>query len=177
MSRAFAAAAFAAAVLAPAVLAAGPERVAFPADYQTRFVRYNQIDRPDRNPPVVRFLYSSPEAFAAMRAGIPAPSGTVLVMENRKAALGPDGKPMVGPDGMWQAGPEILSVEVQEKRAGWGAAYPPDKRNDDWEYAAFTGEGKLRTEVKTDGCFNCHLNRRQRDFTFTFIKFFEDKGR
>ena len=42
------------ALLAAAPAWAGPERVAFPADYPTRFVQYNQVERPDRKPPVIR---------------------------------------------------------------------------------------------------------------------------
>ena len=80
---------------APAAALAGPERVAFPADYQTRFVQYNQVERPDRKPPVIRFFYANPEAFAAMAPGMASPEGTVLVMEDRKAALGPDGQPQL----------------------------------------------------------------------------------
>ncbi|BBK32938.1 cytochrome P460 [Stella humosa] len=165
------------AVLLPLPALAGPERVAFPADYQTRFVQYNQVERPDRKPPVIRFFYANPEAFAAMGPGMPSPEGTVLVMEDRKAALGADGQPMLDGDGRWIATPEIVAIAVQEKRKGWGDDYPPSKRNADWEYAAFTPQGQLRTEVKTDSCFTCHLNRTQRDYTFTFVKFFQDRGR
>lgn len=41
--------------IAPA--AAGPERIAYPAAYAERFVQYNQIERPDRKPMVIRFMY------------------------------------------------------------------------------------------------------------------------
>ncbi len=166
-----------AAALAAPPAWAGPERVAFPADYPTRFVQYNQVERPDRKPPVIRFFYANPEAFAAMGPGKPSPEGTVLVMEDRKAALGADGQPLLDADGRWVPTPEIVAIAVQEKRAGWGADYPPAKRNGDWDYAAFNPKGELRTEVKTDSCFTCHLNRTGRDHTFTFVKFFEDRGR
>ena len=159
----------------PAAALAGPERIAFPADYQTRFVQYNQVERPDRKPPVIRFFYANPEAFAAMAPGMASPEGTVLVMEDRKAALGPDGQPQLDGNGRWIATPEIVAIAVQEKRRGWGDEYPAAKRNADWEYAAFTPQGQLRADVKTDSCFNCHLNRKRRDYTFTFVKFFEDR--
>ncbi|MGE0723138.1 MAG: cytochrome P460 family protein [Alphaproteobacteria bacterium] len=174
LRRIVAAGLFAATALASGALLAGPERVPFPADYQTKFVRYNSVERPDRKPPVVRFFYANPESFAAMRAGMPAPNGTVLVMEDRKAALGPDGNPLLDDNGRWIATDEVVAVAVQEKRAGWGEAYAPDKRNGDWEYSAFNAKGEMRPNLKTDSCFTCHLNRTKSDYTFTYLKFFAD---
>ena len=37
---------------------------------------------------------------------------------------------------------ELDRVVVMEKRPGTGAAYPENLRNGDWEFAAFTADGK-----------------------------------
>src|SRR3546814_4875236 len=57
--------------------AAGPERVAFPAGYQDGFVRYMDVDRPDRK--IKRLFYVNPTALEAAKAGDPLPNGTVQI--------------------------------------------------------------------------------------------------
>jgi hypothetical protein len=59
--------------LAPAAALSGPERVELPTNYRDAFVLYNQIERPDRKPPQIRFMYASPEAAAAARPDQAAP--------------------------------------------------------------------------------------------------------
>lgn len=173
--------ALAAALVATAATAsvaiAGPERVPYPADYQTKFVQYNSVERPDRKPAQVRFFYANKESFEAMRAGQPAPNGTVLVMEDRNAKLDANGEPVLDANGRWIATDEVVAIAVQEKRAGWGAAIPEKLRNGDWDYSAFTPKGEMRANLKTDSCFSCHLNRTKSDYTFTYIKYFADKAK
>jgi hypothetical protein len=165
--------AFAAVPLAS--LQAGPEKVELPADWRTRFVLYNEIERPDRTPNQVRLMYVNPEAAAAARAGQPAPSGTVLVMEDRPAVAGADGKPLRDAKGRMQVGERTLALAVMEKRPGWGAEYPATQRNGEWEYASYTPEGVKRAGIDTKPCFACHLPRTgARDYTFTFMRWVEE---
>ncbi|MBI1779479.1 MAG: cytochrome P460 family protein [Proteobacteria bacterium] len=161
-------------LLAAGRAGAGPDLVRFPADYKTRFVQYNAIERPDRKPAVVRFFYASPAAAAAAKAGQPIPDGTVLVMEDRKVKLNEAGQPSRGADGRYLATDEVVAIFVQEKRNGWGEAYPASKRNGEWEYSSFGTDGAVRANLNTDGCFTCHLNRKERDYTFTFFKWVLD---
>ena len=57
---------------------------------------------------------------------------------------------------------------MQEKRAGWGVGYPPEKRNGDWEYARFFGDGR-RNDASVEACFTCHIQTRpNQDFAFNF---------
>lgn len=147
---------------------AGPERVALPGGYQKSFTRYLEVDRPDRK--IVRFMYVNPEANAAARAGTDLPHGTVLIMEDHPAELDPSGQPKRDGDGRMIASGQVSAVFVMEKRPGWGEAYPPDKRNGDWDYATFNGDGSRRANANYDGCFACHKSRAQRDFTFTYWK-------
>ncbi|MBI4183559.1 MAG: cytochrome P460 family protein [Proteobacteria bacterium] len=145
---------------------AGAEKVGYPAGYQTKFRLYNVIDRPDRK--IVRFMYMNPEAFEKAKAGEPAPHGMVLVMEDRKAKTDASGKAVTDAEGRIVATDEVANVFVMRKEAGWGAEYPPEKRNGEWEYAWFTPDGARKADARFDGCFSCHKARAERDFTFTF---------
>ncbi len=153
---------------------AGTELVQFPADYRAKFALYSWTERPDRKPAIVRYYYVNPEAAAAAKAGQPAPNGTVLIMEDRKVRLGADGAPERAPNGTFMATDEVTGLFVQEKRAGWGADYPAEKRNGEWEYAQFNPDGTRRANANLDGCFACHKNRTGRDYNFTFSKWVLD---
>jgi Cytochrome P460 len=161
-------------IAAPA--SAGPEKVELPADWRARFVVYNEIERPDRNPNQVRLMYANPEAIVAARAGSPAPAGTILVMEDRLAELDAAGRPVLDARGRMKPSARIANVFVMEKRPGWGAEYPAEWRNGEWEYAGYTPEGTKRAGVNTQACFQCHTARRGagRDYTFTFLQWVED---
>jgi len=143
----------------------GPENVVLPSDYQTRFIRYATVDKPERK--IVRFLYVNPEAFAAAKKGTPAPDGTVLIMEDHAARLGPDGTPLLDLSGRFIPLPAITGLFLQEKHPGWGAGYAEEKRNGTWEYARFNPDGTRHTG-SVDNCFGCHKPRGAQDFTFTF---------
>ena len=149
----------------------GP-RVAYPENYRTAFVRYITIDRPDRN--IVRWFYVNPAALDAARPGEPLPDGTVLIMEDHKARAGNDEEPVVDAQGRFISTDEVTNVFIMEKQPGWGAAYPPEMRNGDWEYAWFLPDGARKADAEFDGCFSCHMNRAGRDFTFTFYKYVLD---
>jgi len=156
--------------------AAGPERVAFPAGYQDGFVRYLDVDRPDRK--IKRLFYVNPAALEAAKAGDPLPDGTVLIMEDHPVELAGEA-PRRDAKGRFIATPEVTNVFVMEKQPGWGEAYPADTRNGDWDYAWFDAAGTLKHSdpERYAGCFNCHQSRAGRDFTFTFFKYVEDLKR
>ena len=158
---------------------AGPERVDFPTGYQSTFVVYNQIERPDRTPNQIRFMYVNRDALAKATGNTPAPSGTILIMEDRIAKLGADGQPERDEHGRLIPTDRIAGISVMEKRDGWGAIYTPEKGNGDWEYAAFMPDGTKRatTDAQVASCFSCHQSRKQRDWTFTFIKYLQDVGK
>lgn len=61
----------------------------------------------------------------------------------------------------------MIAVTVMEKRAGWGAEYPADLRNGEWEYARFTPDGKLNTGANDKACFQCHKPHEKQDFVKT----------
>jgi len=156
----------AAAILATGVLAigaatAGPEKVDYPAAYQSRYIWMGDIDRVDNN--TIRRLYINPEAYAAAKAGQPFPDNTVLVLEMRSIQMA-EGKPVLK-EGRFVPGENVVGIAVQQKKRGFGTEYAETLRNGDWEYAVFDING-TRRNAPTQACLTCHKPRSGEDFTF-----------
>jgi len=137
---------------------AGPEKIAFPANYKDH-VLYATVDRYDNKQ--YRELYGTPEAVKAVREGKPIPSGTVLTLVQYKAQVDAAGNVVKDANGRFIKG-ELVGVTVMEKRTGWGTEYPDDIRNGEWEYSAFTADLKFNDKANYKACFQCH-KRRGRD--------------
>ncbi len=146
---------------------AGGDKVAFPADY-AKGVLYTTVDRPDVKQ--FRELYAPKAAIDAVKAGKPIPSGTVLTMLNFKAKLGADGNPEKDANGRFIKTTELAGYAVMEKRTGWGAEYPADQRNGEWEYQAFTPAKAVNDKANLKACFTCHKPLDKQDFVFSFDK-------
>lgn len=93
-------------------------------------------------------LFTSHAAIEAVKNGDPIPSGTVITLVDYR-----DGK--------------LFRYVVMEKRAGWGADYPPEKRNGEWEYQAFNADRSVNRNENLGRCFSCHKSQAQQDFVFT----------
>lgn len=147
-------------------------RAKLPPDYAKAFQLYDKVDKSDRK--IVRFLYVNREILPQVSADAPFPNGTVIVMEDREVALDATGKPMVDAAGRLQATGRIKGITVMAKELMWGDtnAFPPEKDNGDWEYAAFRGDGSPNP-VKLDTCYACHLPQKGLDFTFSGKKIHE----
>ena len=144
---------------------AGPEKIPFPADW-AKFVLYNVVDRYDNKQ--YRELYASTqEAVDAAKAGKPLPNGTVLVLAQYKAQVDAQGNPVKDAKGRFVKG-DPIALTVMEKRAGWGTEYPDDLRNGEWEYAAFSLDGKLNTQANYKACFQCHKPHEKLDFVISY---------
>jgi cytochrome P460 len=147
------------------VVRAGGDKVAFPENY-AKGVLYTTVDRPDVKQS--RELYTSAEAIAAVKAGQPIPSGTVFTMVNYKAKLNAAGEPEKDANGRFIKTEEIAGIAVMEKRAGWGAEYPDDLRNGEWEYQAFKADKTVNDKATLKACFTCHKPYDKQDFVFSF---------
>ena len=143
----------AALALAVTVRAAAAEtgRIAFPL-YQTH-VLYAVYDLPRIKQ--VREAYINPEALKRVRPGEPLPSGTVLTMPAFNAVLDERGEPVKDANGRYIRG-SLVTILVMEKRTGWGAEYPDNVRNGEWEYQAFKADKTPNTAANLTACFNCH---------------------
>jgi len=145
---------------------AGPDKIKYPADY-LKGTLYATIDRADTKQ--YRELYASPGVVEAVRAGKPIPSGAVLTLVQWSVHQDANGVPLKGPDGRFIKN-NILAHTVMEKRTGWGAEYPPEWRNGEWEYSAFTADGQFNPKPNYKGCFECHKPHEKMDFVMSLAK-------
>jgi hypothetical protein len=122
---------------------AGSELVKFPENF-AEGVHYATVKRGN----ITEELFTSRAAIDAVKEGQPLPSGTVITMEDYR-----DGK--------------LFRYIVMEKRSGWGAEYPPEKRNGEWEFQAFNADKSVNRSENLDRCFACHKGQAQNDFVFT----------
>ena len=145
---------------------AGPDKISFPASYKDG-VLYTTVNRHDNKQ--YRELWGTPDAVAAMKADRPLPSGSVLTLVQYKAQVDAAGTPVKGADGRFVKG-DLIAYTVMEKRTGWGAEYPAEWRNDEWEYAAFGPDTKLNEKANYKGCFECHKPHEKTDFVISHTK-------
>jgi len=121
----------------------GGELVNFPENY-AEGVLYAVVPRGN----IRQEIYTSREATDAVKRGDPIPSGTVITLVDSR-----DGK--------------LFRYVVMEKRTGWGAQYPREKRNGEWEYQAFNADKSVNHNENLDRCFACHKSQAQQDFVWT----------
>jgi hypothetical protein len=145
---------------------AGGDKIAFPDNYD-KGVMYFSFDKPDAKQ--FREIYVTPGAIAALNKGEAAPSGTVITQVLYKAKLDADGNPVKDANGHFIK-TDIAAYAVMEKGTGWGAEYPPEKRNGEWEYQVFTPEKKVNEKANLAACFECHKPLASADFLFTADK-------
>jgi plastocyanin len=143
---------------------AGADKVVFPASYKDG-VLYQVADRYDIKQ--YRELYAPAAAIAAAKEGKPLPRGTVLTLVQYKAVVDAQGNPVKDARGRFQKG-DLVAYTVMEKREGWGAEYPADLRNAEWEYAVFTADGKFNDKANYKACFQCHKPHEAQDFVISY---------
>jgi len=146
---------------------AGGDKVAFPENF-AQGVMYTTVDRADNKQ--YRELFVTPAAVEAAKKGEPLPSGTVITIVQYKAQLDAQGNPVKDTNGRFVRG-DLIGYGVMEKRTGWGTEYPPEVRNGEWEYQAFTAEKKINDKANLTGCFQCHKPLPSgQDFVFSYEK-------
>jgi len=137
------------------------DRVAFPRELG---VLYATLERVEDGPGGrVRELYADQAALDAVRAGKPLAYGTVLVRAIYDVLRDPKGAPVKDANGRLTK-TKLLSVNVMEKRAGWGAKYPAGE----WDYQSFAPDGTRLAEPAASACFECHNQVQAQDFVFRF---------
>jgi hypothetical protein len=139
-------AAFVATLAAAVSVRAGSDRIAFPNDY-AKGVIYKTEDRAENKQ--VRELFITREAVEAVRRGAPLPSGTVITSVRYAPQLDAEGNPVKDANGRFIKTDKILGYTVKEKRAGWGAEYPDETRNGEWEYRVFRADKTANPETST----------------------------
>src|SRR5262249_8473517 len=101
------------------------------------------------------------------KEGKPLPHGTVLTIVQYKAQVDGQGNPVKDARGRFMKG-DLVGYGVMEKRQGWGAEYPDDLRNGEWEYSAFTADGKFNDKANFKSCFQCHKPHDGQDFVMSY---------
>ena len=148
-----AAIACAAAALLAVAARAGGDKVVFPESYASG-VLYTTVDRAD-NKQFRELFVSPPAAVEAAKKGEPMPGGTVITLVQYAALLDAQGNPQIAANGRFIKG-NLVAYTVMEKRAGWGAEYPDNVRNGEWEYQAFKADKTPNAAANLTACFNCH---------------------
>jgi hypothetical protein len=144
---------------------AGGDKIVFPENYGKGVV-YMTLDRAENKQ--VRDYYTSPQAADAAKKGAPLPDGTVITVVQYAAQLDPQGNPVKDANGRFAKTDKILGYTVMEKRAGWGAEYPENVRNGEWEYQAFRADKTPNPTANLGACFNCHKPQASNDFVYSY---------
>jgi cytochrome c553 len=131
-------------------------RMPFPEAYRSRFTRYAQIDFPERKQR--RVYYANSIALSAARAGEPLPDGSILLVEVF-------------------SGEKLSAYTAMARGPGWGERFPQMLRNEDWNYAIFGPDRRLRDDVNQAECLACHKPRAPQSYTFTLRQLTETARR
>ena len=126
---------------------AGGDKVAFPENHAAG-VLFTTVDRADNKQ--FREFYTSAAALDA-------------------AKLDAQGNPEKDANGRFIKG-NLIGYAVMEKRAGWGAEYPDNVRNGEWEYQAFKADKSVNTGANLSNCFNCHKPLAKQDYVYLYDK-------
>lgn len=139
-------------------------RVAFPAGYATKFTNYLSLDRV-QNPDQIIRLFANEAALEAGSKSAELPDGSVLVGEVYAARKDADGNVVTSSLGR-RVRDKLVAVAVMEKRQGWGADFPEDLRNGDWDFAIFSPDGKpLNKDI--NACRSCHAPLKESQHVFS----------
>jgi hypothetical protein len=122
---------------------AANDLVQFPESYDGG-VHYATVNRGN----IREELFTSRDAIDAVKNGQPIPSGTAITLVDYR-------------DG------ELFRYVVMEKRTGWGAQYPSDIRNDEWEFQWFNPDRSVKQDEDLMRCMGCHKSQERQDFVWT----------
>jgi hypothetical protein len=139
--------------------------VPYPANYRTEFAHYLTVDRPDG---VVRDIYISPNAVAALRQRRSLPDDTILVIEAYQAAQAADGEWLRDAQGRYIKGEPLAQVHVAHKRANWPAGdFPSGARAGNWNFGSFALADGAPFDEDLTACLNCHQATPRTDFLYS----------
>ena len=139
--------------------------IKFPENYRTTYKHYQSVDR--ANPKQIGELYANPIAINSLKTSDTFANGSVLIMEIYNAKLDKDGNPVLNEQGRRiKAGLKVIAV--REKQAGWGAKWPEDVRNEDWDSIFFSPKTKQPLKKDYTACQECHKPLTDTDYTFSY---------
>ncbi len=132
------------------------DRVGFPADYQSTFIKVYTFDNFQNRQ--VRVVWANPIAASVTPKTVHKfPFGSIIVMETFAVMEDAAGDPALDGNGRFIPTGAPTSVFVQRKERGFGADYGLI-RNGHWEYASYRPDGSYATQPSgTGSCAACHL--------------------
>jgi cytochrome c553 len=139
--------------------------VVIPANYKTGFSRYHAINEPDSKQ--IKIYYANDVAVAATKAGKSLPDGSAVFIEIYSAKLDANKKPMLGSDGFFIPD-QLRAYTTMARDAGWGAEIPEILRNENWNYAIYSADRKLRTNINQAECLACHKPEAKSSYLFSY---------
>jgi cytochrome c553 len=137
--------------------------VTLPADFSHGYVRYLSKDSPEDKS--VAVYYANDAAFAAAGAGKRLPDGSAIYIVNYSAKLDALGKPVHGDDGKLIAD-QVQSYVGMASGKDWGKDIPEMLRNENWNYAVFAADRRLRANANQAECLACHKPKQGTDYLF-----------
>jgi hypothetical protein len=144
---------------------AAPQDVKLPENWRETFVKYWEGDRAPPNDTQTGVAWANRTAVESAKPGEPLAHGSVIVFEVWKAKLDAEGKPVLDAEG--RRIPDSLALlAVMEKQPGFGAGWPEDIRNGEWEYAAYKPDGSF-VERDYAPCLQCHKPIETQDYVYT----------
>ncbi len=156
-----------------AVDAIKKSHMGFPRDFPKGFVLYLTSNNAELK--TVKKTYINAVGFQAARESKAMPDGSVIIVVNYVARLGPDKQPLLEKDGTW-AVDKVTSYSGMEVRAGWAKDIPEWLRNANWNYASFGSDKLPRVDNNQAVCLACHKAQAVVGFVFTFNELW-DKAR
>jgi cytochrome c553 len=105
--------------------------------------------------------YANAAAASAARAGKQLPDGSVILQVSYKVQKDAAGKDIAGP---------VQSYAGMESHSKWGNDIPLLLRNENWDYALFTADGKRQDQLNEAQCLACHKPKESDSYVFTMLQ-------
>jgi len=125
------------------------DRVGFPANYQSTFLKVYAFDNAQNRQ--IRVVWANPIAASVTPDTVHKfPFGSIIVMETYGVMEDASGEPILDANGRFIPSGAAPTIFVQRKERGFGGDYGLI-RNGDWEYVAYKVDGPESDLTKTDG--------------------------
>jgi len=129
-------------------------RMDFPKNFPAGFTVYQTVIEDG----VMTKRYANAVAWESARAGTALPNGSVILQASYQVQQDAAGKEIAG---------TVQSYSGMESRNNWGKDIPLLLRNENWDYALFTADGKRRDELNQAQCLACHKPQETDNYVFT----------
>ena len=137
--------------------------VTYPGNRQG-FVRYHAANFPASRQ--VKVYYANGVALRAAKSGTRLPDGSVIFSETYTVKLDDKLEPAKDAAGIYVPN-ALVTQAVMARGERWGKDLPEMLRNEDWNYAVFTPDGKPRAGINHAECLACHKPQDEVNFLFT----------